>query len=71
MEKDVFTIQEAAEFLAVSEMTIRRMIKAEELPAAKIRSVWRIKKTDIEALFPNTTTKEKGIEQGKLNQELW
>ncbi len=59
MEKDVFTIQEAAEYLAVSEMTIRRMIKAEELPAAKIRSVWRIKKTDIEALFPNTTTKEK------------
>ncbi len=56
----MFTIQEAAEFLAVSEMTIRRMIKAEELPAAKIRSIWRIKKTDIEALFPTyTNTKEK------------
>jgi len=54
MEKEVLTIPEAAEYLAVSEKTIRRMIKAEELAAAKIRSVWRIKKTDIEALFPNT-----------------
>jgi excisionase family DNA binding protein len=60
MEKEVLTIPEAAEYLSVSEKTIRRMIKADELPAAKIRSVWRIKKTDIESLFPNTNKKVSG-----------
>ena len=54
LTKEILTIAEGAEYLSVSEKTIRRMIKAKELSATKIRRVWRIKRADIEALFPSS-----------------
>lgn len=51
MTQDVlYTIEEAAHILRVSQDTIRRMIKAGELSATKIRGQWRIHKASIDKL---------------------
>jgi excisionase family DNA binding protein len=38
---DVMTIEEAAEFLRVSQKTTQRLAKRKELPARKVGSLWR------------------------------
>jgi len=48
---EVMTVNEAALYLRVSHMTIRRAIAAGKLPAAKIGSQWRIKRVDLERLL--------------------
>ena len=48
LDRDYFTIYEVADLLGLHHNTIRRAIKAEELPAKKYRRVWRIRKTDLE-----------------------
>jgi excisionase family DNA binding protein len=48
---EILTIEEAADYLKVSEDVIRRMIKDKSLKATKIRGQWRIRKKDIDALF--------------------
>jgi excisionase family DNA binding protein len=46
--EQLLTINEAAEFLRVSEKTIRRWIKARELTAAQLGSQWRIRPRDLD-----------------------
>lgn len=50
-EAIVYTIQEAAALLKVSQDTIRRMIKAKQLDAVKVRGQWRIKKESLDTLL--------------------
>ena len=47
----VYTIPEACQLLKVSDDTIRRMIKAEQLDAVKVRGQWRIKKESVDNLL--------------------
>ena len=57
---DIFTVSQVAEYLQISEKTVRRLIANGELTASKVggRS-WRIKETDIEQyLNENTNGKE-------------
>lgn len=51
MVEEVYTIPEAMQLLKVSEATIRRMIRAKQLEAVKIRGQWRIKKESLEKLL--------------------
>ncbi len=51
MGEDILSIDQAAKYLSVSDDTIRRLIKEGELPAARIRGQWRIRKADLDALF--------------------
>jgi len=44
----LYTINEAKELLSVSDDTIRRMIKASELSAVKVRGAWRIRRESLE-----------------------
>ena len=54
MSDELFTVAQAAEYLKVCDKTIRRMIKANKLPAFKIGSrAWRIKKADIVVYISN------------------
>ena len=46
--EQLLTIADAAEFLRVSEMTIRRWIRARELIAAQLGSQWRIRPRDLD-----------------------
>lgn len=47
-EPMLYNIKEACELLRVSDDTIRRMIKAGELDAVKVRGTWRIKKDSLD-----------------------
>jgi len=47
---ELLTTAQAAEYLQLSERTIRQWIKDKKLPASKPGKAWRIKKSDIEKL---------------------
>lgn len=44
----MLTLEQAADLLHVSTRTIRRFIKAQDLPAHKIGRQWRIARRDLE-----------------------
>jgi excisionase family DNA binding protein len=48
LNKPLYSINEAKELLSVSDDTIRRMIKAGELDAVKVRGTWRIRRESLE-----------------------
>ena len=48
LTKEFYSSKEVAELMQLSEGTIRRMIRIEELPAEKMGLQWIIKKTDLE-----------------------
>jgi len=43
----LLTIKQCAEYLQVSEQTVRRMIERKHLKASKVGDTWRIQKQDI------------------------
>jgi len=57
MDKVVMTIQEVAEFLRVSERTVYDWTNKGIIPASKIGTTWRFKRSSIEALLED---KKKG-----------
>lgn len=66
MEKQFYTLQELAEYLAVNEMTVRRLVNRKELPCYKVGRVYRFRVSDIEAWLgrnrqgPKLQTKKEG-----------
>ena len=48
MEDDILTIEEVAKYLRVSERTVYYWAEKGEIPAGKIGTVWRFKKSEIE-----------------------
>lgn len=50
MEK-IYTTEQVAQILQVSVITIRRYIKAKKLKATRIGKDYRIKESDVKALF--------------------
>jgi excisionase family DNA binding protein len=47
----IMTIPEIVKLLRLSETTVRRMCERKELPAVKFGSQWRIRETDVLAMF--------------------
>lgn len=45
---EVYTVEEVAKMLKISDQTVRALIRSGELPAKRVGRVWRIKKTDFE-----------------------
>lgn len=63
MSDELFTVAQAAEYLKVCDITIRRMIASKKLVASKIGSRnWRIRKDDIDAYLSATSTGQKGVD---------
>ena len=56
----IMTILEVAEFLRLSETTVRRMCERKELPAVKFGSQWRILEEDVLAMFDQPWRKNAG-----------
>lgn len=54
---ELYTVDQAAEYLKVSTKTVRRLIKAEKLVASKVGGAWRIKVQDIETYLNTTKNK--------------
>lgn len=48
MEEDILTIEEVARYLRVSERTVYDWAQKGEIPAGKIGTVWRFKRSEIE-----------------------
>ncbi|MDR2135692.1 MAG: PTS sugar transporter subunit IIA [Treponema sp.] len=48
LSDDILTIEEVANYLRVSERTVYEWIQKGEIPAGKIGTVWRFKKSEIE-----------------------
>lgn len=48
MQDDILTIEDVAKYLRVSERTVYDWVQKGEIPAGKIGTVWRFKKSDIE-----------------------
>jgi excisionase family DNA binding protein len=61
MEDELLTVSQAADYLKLSEKTVRRLISSQKLLAAKVgdRS-WRIKESNIEAYLQANTNGKKG-----------
>ena len=55
-EVRLLTIPDVAEFCRVSERTVRRWIKAGELPAIRLGRQWRIAKKDFERFLSDHRT---------------
>jgi excisionase family DNA binding protein len=51
MEKNILTLEEAAELLKVSKATLRRWIKAGKIPTFQVGRFYRIRESDIDKLF--------------------
>ena len=52
MERELLNIDEVAEYLRVSERTVRELIKRGELPATKIGREYRIRKENLINMVP-------------------
>ena len=48
MDGDILTIEEVAKYLRVSERTVYDWAQKGEIPAGKIGTVWRFKKSEVE-----------------------
>ncbi len=55
------SVTDAAEILGINVVTVRGMINRGELPAARTGKVFRIKRSDLDALFQRHNT----VEQNK------
>lgn len=49
---EYLSLKEVGALLGLSDATIRRRLKDGTLPAAKIGGVWRVRRADLDRLFP-------------------
>ena len=61
MSDEIFTVLQAAQYLKVSEKTIRRLIKSKKLTASRVGSRSRIRQNDIDQYLANHTNHCKGV----------
>ncbi len=59
---EILTVEETAEFLRVSERTIRRMLKDGRLQGIDLGGVWRISREELEQFI-----KRGGVSEGLRN----
>jgi excisionase family DNA binding protein len=55
--RPLLTVSEVADFLRVSEMTVYRMITANELGATKVGRCWRVPADDLMAYLDDRSTR--------------
>jgi excisionase family DNA binding protein len=71
MTAEVLTAKEAAEFLRVSENTVKAKARAGQLPGAKVGKEWRFRKADLdEWLARGGTRYEELVDEGLLAVSL-
>jgi len=55
----ILNIEEVAEFLRVSDRTVRRLLAANEIPAFKVGGTWRFRQEDLTAWIEERISKGK------------
>ena len=53
MEKEVFTIEEAAKFLQLSRRSLYKLVKGREIPGRKILNKWRFERDALKKWLNN------------------
>lgn len=66
MENEILTIDEVAQYLRVSERTVYQWAQNGEIPAGKIGTVWRFKKSEIENLVNGRLSHSSAQSDGKI-----
>lgn len=56
-DREVFTVEQAAEYLQVHKVTVYKYIRTGILPAAKLGKVYRIHRRDLDALLAAARTR--------------
>lgn len=51
IEKEIFSIEEAEEYLGIKKRTLYKLAKSGNIPAVKIGGQWRFSKFRLDALF--------------------
>ena len=60
MEDELFTIAQTADYLQLSDKTVRRLINNNKLAASKVgERVWRVKESDIMKYLASNTNDKK------------
>jgi len=54
MTDKLLTLPEVAERLRVSYETVYKYVRAEEIPAVKLKKCWRVKESDLEKYINNS-----------------
>ena len=63
MEDELLTIAQTADYLQLSDKTIRRLIKDDKLAAYKVgERVWRVSESDIVIYLKENANGKKGVE---------
>jgi len=63
MDDELLTITQTAEYLRISDKTVRRLIKDDKLAASKVgERVWRVKESDIAKYLRDNSNGKKGAE---------
>jgi len=57
-EHDLLTVSEVANYLRITERTVREMIDRGNIPAMKIGKAYRIKRTELEDFIARQEAKE-------------
>ncbi len=55
-EREILTVEQAAEYLQIHKVTVYKYIRSGLLPAAKLGKVYRIYRKDVEALLATLRT---------------
>jgi len=56
MEKEVFTIEEAAKFLQLSRRSLYKLVRGREIPGRKILNKWRFERDALKKWLNNGET---------------
>lgn len=69
MEDDILTIEEVAKYLRVSDRTVYDWAQKGEIPAGKIGTVWRFKKSEVEN-WVNARLSSDSTKQAEMNIQV-
>ncbi len=69
MEDDILTIEEVAKYLRVSDRTVYDWAQKGEIPAGKIGTVWRFKKSEVEN-WVNARLSSNTAKQAEINVQI-
>jgi excisionase family DNA binding protein len=58
-EREILTVEQAAEFLQIHKVTVYKYIRSGFLPAAKLGKVYRIYRRDVAALLQRLRTQSR------------
>lgn len=56
LEREILTVEQAADYLQIHKVTVYKYIRTGLLPAAKLGKVYRIFRRDVEALLASLQT---------------